>query len=125
MSPFAKTSFDDLEESLGSGSPGLQHDREDSKQDDLDGGATGVPVRSRDSILEIKREQVSKQQCKSRMRLIARVKKIITQSLSALSRLLDQPQPHSRQAKPLVGATKSLQRRSPSPRDAKRNTVKL
>ena len=51
VGPFPKTSFDDLEESLGSGRPGLQHDREDSKQDDLDGGAASVPVGSTDTIL--------------------------------------------------------------------------
>ena len=47
-----------LEESFGTGGPGLEHDREDGEDDDLDGSATRVPVGSADSVLQ-KRDSFS------------------------------------------------------------------
>ena len=41
-----------LQEGLGPGGAGLEHDGEDGEDDDLDGGATRVPVGSADSVLE-------------------------------------------------------------------------
>ena len=41
-----------LKEGLGSRSPGLEHDGEDSEEDDLDGGAPRVPVGTADAVLE-------------------------------------------------------------------------
>ena len=45
----------DLQEGLGPRRPRLEHDGEDGEDDDLDGGASRVPVRSTDSILQRKR----------------------------------------------------------------------
>ena len=41
-----------LKESFGPWSPGLEHDGQDGEDDDLDGGATGVPVGAADAILK-------------------------------------------------------------------------
>lgn len=56
VSALAEPGFDDLQEGLSPGRTGLQHDGQDSKQDDLDGSAAGVPVGSGDSILEIEKK---------------------------------------------------------------------
>ena len=45
-----------LQKSFGPWSPGLEHDGEDGEDDDLDGGATSVPVWSADSILQQKKD---------------------------------------------------------------------
>ena len=44
--------FSNLEECFGAGSAGFQHDGEDGEDDDLDGGAPRVPVRTADSVLQ-------------------------------------------------------------------------
>ena len=41
-----------LEESFSTWCPGLEHDGQDGEDDDLDSGATSVPVGPTDSILK-------------------------------------------------------------------------
>ena len=42
-----------LEECFSTWCPGLEHDGQDGEDDDLDGGATSIPVGATDTILEI------------------------------------------------------------------------
>ena len=53
MRSSSKPRLDDLEESLGARSSHFQHDGEDGEDDDLYGGATRVPVRTTDAVLQI------------------------------------------------------------------------
>ena len=48
-SPFSESH---LQKGFGAWSPGLEHDGEDGEDDDLDGGASRVPVRPADSVLQ-------------------------------------------------------------------------
>ena len=41
-----------LKECLGPWCPGLEHDGQDGEDDDLDGGATSIPIRTADTILK-------------------------------------------------------------------------
>jgi len=47
----SKSGLDHLEESFSTWCPGLEHDGQDGEDDDLDGGATGIPVGATDTIL--------------------------------------------------------------------------
>ena len=57
-SPFSESH---LQKGFGAWSPGLEHDGEDGEDDDLDGGASRVPVRPADSVLQ-KRDLISQRQ---------------------------------------------------------------
>ena len=51
MGSLAESCLDDLEEGLGARGAGLEHDGKHGKEDDLDGGASGIPVGSGDAVL--------------------------------------------------------------------------
>ena len=51
MSRLAPAHLDDLEEGVGGGRPALDLDGEDAEEEDLDGGASGVPEGAGDAVL--------------------------------------------------------------------------